>query len=763
MAAGIKPDAIWDVRKANPQNPDDPDGPIRTGSDRVKPGEDLDLSQFMPDEDGVVTIYNDDGSVDVEFVDEPDDDEDDGPDSEFDENLAEVVDELELGRIAESLLEGIDGDNQSRTEWLDTREEGIDLLGLKIERPRAGPGGGNTGTPLQGMSTAKDTTLLEAVVRGQANAIGEFLPATGPAKIEDVGDADQDDIANDLDKNFNYWLTSVATEYYPDTKRMFAWLYFGGVGIKKVYHCPLRRRPVSESIDPQHFIVSNAATDLMNADRLTHEIEMRQSVFRRMVMEGIYLDAAMAPPAMPDQNRVDQKLDLIEGVRLNANRPEDMPHTIYECYCELDIEEDNKVPKKFRKFRVPVPYKVTIEKDSRQVLEIRRHWREEDEDCRMRRTFVKYSFIDWLGFYGLGLLHLVGNLQLALTAMLRIAIDNGMFANFPGGLMAKKQGADQTTNNLNPGPGQFAQVDIGTLDDIAKAVMKLPYTDVTGGLLQMINMVREFAQRVAGTADIPVGEGKADVPVGTILAMIEQSSKVESAVHKGMHKAQAEEFEILIELLREDPEALFSDKRHMKRNSYSNSDWDAPLALKGLNDYNLVPKSDPNTPSHIHRIMKTVALLNLVQQNPAAFNVKKVMKMALETLGYHDVDSLLAPEDQVKPPSPEEITAQAKQMDAQSKQQKVLMDGQNKQKDLADKAAARQTDVDIADKNLAKELIIHGGDQQVAAADHAIKRAGHHLDLRKHAVDSMTQAHDAAAQVHEATKPEEPEPAPGGE
>jgi hypothetical protein len=579
---------------------------------------------------------------------------------------------------------------------------------------------------------------------------------------------------------------------------MFAWLYFGGCGFKKLYHCPIRRRPVSESVDPQDLIVGNGATDLMNADRVTHVIEMRQSVFRRMVMEGIYRDVAMAPPTAPEKNQVTQKLEFIEGVRAQSHRQEDQPHTIYEVLCELDIEDDDYVPKEFKKYRVPVPYKVTIEKDSREILEIRRHWKQEDPDCRMRRTFVKYSFIDWLGFYGLGLLHLIGNLQLALTAMLRIGIDNGMFANFPGGLMAKRQGADQTTNNLNPGPGQFAQVDIGGLDDIAKAVMKLPYTDVTGGLLNLINMCREFAQRVAGTADIPIGEGKVDIPVGTIMAMIEQQTKVESAVHKGMHVSQAEEFEVLIELLREDPGALFRDRRNMRRNKYSNSNWDIPLAMQALNAWNLVPRSDPNTPSHVHRVMKTVALLNLVQQNPTAFNLNEVMEEAMSTMGYKNPYRFLKdPNSPPPPPSPEQITANAKMMDSQTKQQKMISDANSSHVDNATKAAQMQSDQQIANTNLAKELVIHqhdkeqarmqtalegaklghqqakmdqeqlkagteqakmdheqnklgldqarlGLDAQKADREHGLAVAEHQLNLSKHALDARTAAHQAS-------------------
>lgn len=770
--AGIQPDATWDVRKPNPTHPDDPDGQIK-----VTNGSGADDEHFA-DADGFIHIPLEDGSMEIYFVgDEASEDEPEERDSKFDENLAEHIDEMELSRISEMLLEGIDQDNQSRDEWLSTREEGIKLLGLQIEKPRSGPGGGTTGTPLQGMATAKDTTLLEAVVRGQASAIGEFLPADGPAKIEAVGDADEDQMAQLLEKNFNFFLTQVATEYYPDTKRMFAWLYFGGAGFKKCYHHPLRGRPVSESVDPQDLVVSNAATDFQNADRVTHITEMRQSDFRRMVMEGVYLDLPTIPPSMPDRNRVDMLLEFIEGVRATYHRPEDMPHTIYECYCELDIADDPKVPKKFKEFAVPLPYRVTIEKDLRQILEIRRDWREEDERCKRRKTFVRYSFIDWLGFYGLGLLHLIGNLQLAITAMLRIAIDNGMFANFPGGLMAKKFGAEQTTNNINPGPGQFALVDLAGLDDINKAVMKLPYSDVTQGLLSLMQMTREFAQRVAGTADLPVGEGKADIPVGTILAMIEQASKVESAVHKGMHQAQAEEFEILLDLLREDPGALFRHLKTKKKNRFSNSSWNEEAALQALNDYDLIPKSDPNTPSRIHRIMKVVALLNLVQQNPGAFDLNKVMVEAMQTLGYVNPQNFLKDPNSPPPPppSPDEITAQAKMIAAQTGQQKALSDAQIKQGDQQVKAAEQKNDQDLADKKLAAELVIHSADKEKIAAetastaadaqlaqrqqahterkdmaDHSVAQAEHGLDLRAHALDAGKAAHEAVVDTHAA-------------
>ncbi len=229
-------------------------------------------------------------------------------DDEFSSNLAEMMDDLDLGRLSEDLLEGIDADLRSREEWIENRDRAVDLLGMKIEKPRTGPGGGSA--PLSGMSTAKDPSLLEAVIRGQANAIGEFLPAEGPVKVEDVGDQDQDKLAQLLEKDFNYYLTDVATEYYPDTKQMFAWIYFGGSGFKKVYHCPLRKRPVSESVDAKDLVVSNAATDLMNADRVTHIIEMRKSEFKRMVQPGLKISPipSLNAVASVSSNGIDSRL-----------------------------------------------------------------------------------------------------------------------------------------------------------------------------------------------------------------------------------------------------------------------------------------------------------------------------------------------------------------------------------------------------------------------------------------------------------------------
>lgn len=757
IGAPVAPDAFW--HKPTIARPDggtiDNVVPFTT-VDVEMPGEE----DISPPEDGVLHIPTEDGGVIVDFSGRPQDtgDEDDEDvDVNFDENLAERMDVFDLTRIAEELLEGIDVDLRDREEWLATRDRAIDLLGLKLDPPRTGPGGGSA--PLEGMSTAKDPTLTEAVVRCQAKAIGEFLPAEGPAKIEDVGDTGDDELTELFEKDFNYFLTDTATEYVPDTKRMYAWLYFGGSSVKKVYSCPLRRRPVSESVDMQNFLVSNAATDLANADRVTHISLMRKSRFRRMVAAGVYVDIDVAPPTAPDKDRVTQKLESVEGVRSDNTRDQDQPHTIYEVLCELEIDLDRKVPSALKNARVPVPYRVTIEKDSRRILEIRRNWEPDDEQCLPDEMYVKYSFIDWIGFYGIGLLHLIGNLTLALTAMLRIGIDAGMFHNFQGGLTAKSA-TRQLQNDFVVGPGQFPSVDTSMIPDgdIRKAVMPLPTKDLSAGFIQMRDKVSELARQVGGTADMPVTEGRADIPVGTILALIEQATQVESAAHKGMHQSTSKEFKLLLKLFRRDPEAFWRYQRKAKKRGGTSS-WDEARLLQAIENYDLVPRSDPNTPSHIHRIMRAVALIQMAEGAAAKgftrFDLEKIYKEALKVLRYANPDQYFLPAPPPTAPDPKLIEAQAKLKTADAKTLDTQTKAQTAEQSVKEKLLGHVSDEKIATLKLAQEEVIHRADQARYGHESGLDRAklalqahdqahSHALDRAGLALDATKASHDAA-------------------
>ena len=711
---------------------------------------------------------------------------DDAADNDFDRNLAQDMDAGELAIIAENLLQGIEADIQSRAEWVSTRSRGIDLLGLQLEEPRGDVG--TSSAPLEGMSTVRHPLLLEACLRSQANASGELLPASGPAKIENDGDetTETDAQAEVLEKGFNRYLTKVATEYYPDTRRALFWSSFGGSHFKKLYHCPLRRRPTSESVDANDLIVASGATDLSNAPRVTHRIKMAPSVMKRMQIVKAYRDVALTQPQLA-QNQVDIKKETVEGVRTPNDRPEDQPYTLYESYCEYDIAQF--APPQFKDKALPLPYRITVDKDSRQILEVRRFWKEDDPQCLRKKRIVKYPFVEAMGIYGIGLLHILGNSTNALTAAWREALDAGMFASFPGFLYLKSAGK-QLTNEFRLAPASGVGLDSPT-GKIQDVVMAPPYRDVTPGLMQLIDKITEVTQRVGGTAELPVGEGKQDAPVGTTLALIEQATKIESAVHKGLHTAQSEEFEIFFDLFREDPESFWRHDKDCK------DQWDEQKFLSALDNCKLVPVADPNTPSHMHRIAKALAIKQLQAANPQLYDAKAVDTRVLKMIKVDDVDSLFAPPPTgEQPPDPIAMAkaeeAKAKMLQAQTAAQKVQNETQNAQAKLADSAAQRQSDENIATLHLASELVIHGDQHGLKTQQHALaaNQAAHdqgmgiqsalheqglahashglavgeavhgaHMAERQHEHDADMDRRAHALEVHQALNPPKPAPA----
>jgi len=344
------------------------------------------------------------------------------------DNLVEDISKDELGRISEELMKGIEGDLKSRQEWIEDRAQGIKLLGLKVEIP--GLAGAADGAPVEGMSRVRHPLLLEAVLRFQANARSELLPTDGPVKIrEDNNNATDasDELANDLENDLNHYLTATAREYYPDTDRMLLMLGFGGTAFKKVYFCPLRNRPVSESIDADDLIVNNSATDLYNATRITHRIYMRPSTVKRMQILGVYHDVDLSQAKQIKLDAAQREKKAQQGISENgADDPEDRDREIYECYCELEIagfehRRDGK------ETGLEIPYRVTIDVSSHEILSIVRNYDEDTRDLpEPRQTFVKYTFVPGMGFYDLGLLHILGNTTNALTAAWREMLDAGM-------------------------------------------------------------------------------------------------------------------------------------------------------------------------------------------------------------------------------------------------------------------------------------------------------------------------------------------------
>ena len=657
--------------------------------------------------------------------------------TKFNDNLAEELSEAELSTIAEKLLLGIGSDIQSRASWLENVSNGISLLGLEIKQPRGASVAG--ATPAEGVSTVDHPLLLEAVLRFQANARGELLPTDGPVKVRNDGESNalSERLAQALEKDLNHYLTKTAKEYYPDTDRMLLMLGFSGISFKKGNHDPIKRRPVIESIDAKDLIVSNAATNIDGAGRVTHRVMMRPSILRRMQLVGAYRDISLPQNALPaTQNPVDAKINQIQGVAPPAyTDQEDIDRELYECYCELEIPGfehtlDGQMT------GLPLPYKVTIDKEARRILEIRRNWEEDDPLCMARNRIIAYIFIPGLGFYGIGLVNILGNATKAVTAAWRLMIDAGMFSNFPGFLYVKSL-AKQLTNQFRIPPGGGMPIDtVG--GDIRASIMPLPYKDPSAVFIQLIDNIAATAQRVGGTAELQVGEGKQDAPVGTTLAMIEQATKLISAVHKRLHQAQGQEFDMLKSMLMEDPEALW---RHRKKKSevlkvlvheagldsinqalQEGEQRHIQLFLAALDCCDLVPRADPNTSSQTERYLKVVAMRQMAMTNPG-LDLNEIDKRALSVMGIDDGDSLFKPPAPagVAPPDPRAIaaqagvlTAQARIADSHVKAQKTQADIQVDQADVANKSKEIDARQKIAALGVARAMVVHNDQTNLA-------------------------------------------------
>lgn len=580
-------------------------------------------------------------------------------------NLAEKLNEIELNIIANDLITAIEADDRSRAEWLSTVAEGIKLLGTTIELPSSNSPA--EGAAVEGMSRVRHPALLEAVLRFQANARSEFLPTDGPVKIRDDNNnttSFDDQLAEAFQKDFNHYLTVTAKEFYPDTDRMLLLVGFTGMGFKKVYFCPIRNRPVSERVDAEDLIVSNDTTSLSTAKRITHRIMMPRSTVRRMQLLGAYLDIELGDPQPTKGNAVELQKKAQQGVQPNSLslRPQDRDREIYECYCELDVPGfEHKW--KGQVSGLAVPYRVTIDKSTSRVLALVRNYPPPARDMlpEAKQTFVDYIFIPGLGFYSWGLLHLMGNTTNALTAAWREMLDLGMFANFPGFLFAKTNTRQKTSIfRVPPGGGAPIDTDGGSIRD---AVMPLPYkTDGMAALMQLTDKMDDTARRVGMTAEVEVGEGKSDSPVGTTLALIDQATKVLNSVHKRLHTAQATELQLLKECFRENPDSFW------KCNNDPARSWDQETFLKAIDDCNLVPQSDPNTASHTQRIMKVVALKQLQAGSPTLYDPLQVEVEALRVLGYNNPQQFFAPPSAQAKPPPE---MQAKQAELAIAKQKA--------------------------------------------------------------------------------------------
>ena len=665
-------------------------GPAEKG-ETVDLGDD-EAEKSKPDS---IIIETGDGSVTINFGGlnsvTPEDES-----SDHDANLALYLGEGILGGISEELLRAIGDDITRQEQRLADTVKAIDLLGVKLEDPRSEPNE-------EGISVVKHPILLEAVLRFQAQARGELLPSDGPVKVANEGDGTRelDSQANQLENDFNYYLTTGAPEYYPDFDRMLFTLGLNGEAYRKVYYHPLKRRPVCETIDRKDIILSEGAVSLEACARVTHRSRMRPSVVKQMQLAGVWRDVSLTMGAINmDLNVVNRKLEEIMGVQPKAaiTNLEDNDREIYECYCDIDLQ-GYEHKEEGEATGLPLPYRVTLDRESRQILEIRRWWEEGDESYVRKEVFCEYVFVPAFPGVNFGLLHLIGNSARALTAGWRMALDAAMLANFPGGIMARSTGKQQTTN-IRVGPGQVAPMDVDGVP-LNQAFMPLPYKDVTAGLFNIIQNVQETAQRVGGTADTAIGEGRNDAPVGTTIALIEQAQKVMSAVHKRLHAAQAKEFLLLKELFRRDPESIWRSNKNPKFAK------DRMQLLQALDNSDIVPKADPNTASHTMRVQKAIAIYTLAQQNPSAFDQKAVYAKIFDMIGIDDAEALFSK----APPGPPPVD-ETKKMAAQA----ALVSAQAKVLDASVKAQAAQAESGIKMADVQAKNMEHITKQQTVKA-----------------------------------------------
>jgi hypothetical protein len=573
--------------------------------------------------DGAEITELDDGGVEIDFEPAEDDDEEILHDS----NLALHMDDMDLNGLGEMLLSGVEEDKQSRAEWETTMSEGIKLMGLKIEDRQ---------TPFKGACGVYDPLLAEAVVRWQAVACGELLPAAGPVKTQVIGVANEqlEAQASRVKDFMNLYLTELAPEFYEEFDQMLFWLALVGSTFKKVYQDRLLGRPVSRFVLPDNFIAAYGTTDLETSPRYCHITPMTRRNFRLAQLAGVYRDVKVGDPQPDDtdQTPIQAQVDGVQGVEPGAEGTEE--YKIYEVYADLNLEgfenEDG----------IPLPYIVTIEEGSRKVLSIYRNYEEEDPTFQRQSSFVHYKLMPGVGFYGLGYAHLLGNSAKTATSIRRQLIDAATLNNFPGGLRVKGMRLDD--NNIGIGPTEFREIDTGGMP-IQNAIMTMPYKEPSQVSLALLKETYESARNLANTAEIAVGEGRQDAPVGTTVALMEAATRLQSATLKRAHKAFNRELKMIANLF----------GKYLPDEPY-------PFPVRGgmsaimredfSNNIDVIPVSDPNISSSAQRMMRAEALLRFATQQPDQHNLREAYRQMYVEMGIAEekIELLLLPE-QAKP------------------------------------------------------------------------------------------------------------------
>ena len=568
-----------------------------------------------------ISIGNDDGAMIIDFTGEVAEDIM-GPD--HDANLAEFIEEADLQSLASELIEDFISDRQSRKDWARAYVKGLDLLGMKIEERTQ---------PWQGASGVFHPILTEATVRFQAQAMGEIFPASGPVRVKLVGKKDYEKVKQGerVEHEMNYLLTEEMTEYRDETEQMLFRLPLAGSSFKKVYYDPIMERPCAMFVPAEDFVVSYGASDLNTCPRYTHVMKKTPNEIVELQVNGFYIDVDLPDPE-PDISDIQEKYDEIEGEV--AVLEEDDRHTLLEMHVDLlmpePFEDEDGIAR---------PYIVTIDKSSETILAIRRNWYEGDSKKRKRQHFVHYRYLPGLGFYGTGLIHLIGGLAKSATSILRQLIDAGTLSNLPAGLKARGLRIKGDDSPLMP--GEFRDVDVpgGAIRD---SIAFLPYKEPSSVLYQLLGNIVEEGRRIGSVADVQIGNLNPQAPVGTTLALMERSMKVMSGVQARIHHSLKNELRLLAKIIKDYMPPQYSyevDGDHSRQ-----KDFDGRI--------DVIPVSDPNAATMSQRVVQYQAAMQLAQQAPHLYDLGKLHRQMLEVLGIKDAGEIIKLPDDIESADP---------------------------------------------------------------------------------------------------------------
>ena len=556
-------------------------------------------------------------------------------------NLAEVIDEGVLGEISSELRGLYEEDMESRSDWEEGYTKGLDLLGIKYtERTQ----------PFEGASGVTHPLISESVTQFQAQAYKELLPAGGPVKTQVLGakTAEKEAQASRVKNFMNYQVTEIMEEFDPDTDQMLFYLPLSGSTFKKVYFDPTKGRAVSAFVPAEDLVVPYSASDLATAPRVTHTVRMDGNQVRKMQVAGIYRDVEISEFDDEQDNPVRDKVSELEGISKGYT---DEMHTLLEMHVDLDLEGFEDIGPDGEPTGIKLPYIVTMDYGSGEVLSITRNYDQGDPLKRKRQYFVHYKFLPGLGFYGFGLIHMIGGLGRAATSILRQLIDAGTLANLPSGFKAR---GIRIRNEDEPlAPGEFRDLDAPG-GDIRNSIIPLPFKEPSGTLAQLLGSLIEGGRRFVSIADQQIGEGqRGDMPVGTTVALLERGMKVMSAIHKRLHYAQKNEFRLLARILAENLPPVYPYEVAGAPSEIKAQDFDGRV--------DVIPVSDPNIFSMSQRVTLAQTQLQLAQSNPQIHNLYEAYKRMYQALEVQNIDEILPARKEPQPTSPSIENAKALQ------------------------------------------------------------------------------------------------------